>query len=138
MRPATHGDDLDGAHDLGVDQRPYPQARHGHGVFRDEGEAQPGHRHALHPIVAVAAEDDARLAIVLAEDAAGMAEELALLAVDVGLVVQVGATYGILLVEGVPRPDADHEALVVEPSGMEAFVDLLGLAVDRDVELALR
>src|SRR5215212_62114 len=78
VRTATHGDDLDGAHDLGLDQRPDLQARHGHGELGDEGEAHPRHRHALHPVVTVAAENDTRLAAMLAEDAAGMAEVLAL------------------------------------------------------------
>ena len=34
VRAAAHGDDLDGAHDLGIDQRPHAQARHGHGDIR--------------------------------------------------------------------------------------------------------
>ena len=52
--------------------------------------------------------------------------------------MQVAHPHGVLLVEGMARPDADHEALVVETAGMEALVDLFGLAVDRDIELALR
>src|SRR5206468_7184618 len=110
---------------------------HRYRIFGDEGEAQSRHRHALHPVVTVAAEDHARPAILLAEDAPRVAEKLALQPVDVRLVVQVGAAHSVLLVEGMAGTDADHEALFIEPAGVETFVDLLGLAVDRDIELAL-
>src|SRR3990167_2548347 len=137
VRPTAHGDDLDGTGDLRVDQRAHTQARHGDGILGDEGDSQPGQRHALHPVVAIAAKDDDHLGAVLAEQLAGVIEEFALHPVEVMLAIEILGAHPVLLVEGVPRPDPDHEALVVQAARMKALVDFLRLAVDRDVEFAL-
>src|SRR5687767_4550887 len=113
VRAAAYRHDLDGAHDLGIDQRPHAQARHGDRVFGDEAEAQASHRHRLHPVVAVGAEHHLHLRAMLTPDAAGMVEELALQAIDVGLPVEVSDAHRVLAVEGMAGADADHEALVV-------------------------
>ncbi len=136
MRTAAHRHHLDRARDVGLDQRPHAESRHGDGVFRDKGETEARQHHALHPVVAIGAEHGRHLGALLAPQPAGMAQEFALTAIDIGLAVELADPHRILLFEAVAGTDADHEALVVEAPRVEAFVDLLGLAVDGHVELA--
>src|SRR5689334_3784802 len=66
-----------------------------------------------------------------------MVEEFALQPIEVVLAVEIGDAHAVACIEWMAGPDAYHETLVVEAARMKALVDVIGLTVDRDIELSL-